>query len=251
MHKKNIIIVGGFGLLGSSLSKFLSNIGHNVIIADKNLKNPQILSKLRKVKNIKLIKCDVTKDGEIDALIKKSNNFLKSIDIIIYCAYPKSAEWGKAFDKIRRKYLNQDLNNQLSSPIIFSQKIIKYFLKQGHGNIINFASIQAVAAPKFNHYENTNMSSPIEYSAMKAGIVSITKYLAKLYLKKNIRVNCVSPGGLRNNQNKNFLKKYKADCGSKGMLDASDINGIVEFLISDNSKYITGQNIIIDDGWSL
>ena len=106
-------------------------------------------------------------------------------------------------------------------------------------------------APKFEHYKDTKMVSPIEYSAIKSGIISITKYLAKYLKDDQIRVNCVSPGGIKNKQPHKFLKKYKDSCLSKGMLDASDIVGTLIFLLSDDSKYINGQNIIIDDGWSL
>ena len=95
------------------------------------------------------------------------------------------------------------------------------------------------------------MTSPIEYSTIKAGVIMMTKYLAKLYLKNDIKVNCISPGGIRDGQDKNFIKAYKKSCGNKGMLDPKDMVGVVEFLISDKSRYITGQNIIIDDGWTL
>ena len=95
------------------------------------------------------------------------------------------------------------------------------------------------------------MNSPIEYTAIKAGIISITKYLAKLFIKNNIRVNCISPGGIENKQPVKFKKKYKKDSGNKGLLSASDIGSSLLYLISDNSKYVNGQNLIIDDGWSL
>ena len=95
------------------------------------------------------------------------------------------------------------------------------------------------------------MTSPIEYSAIKSGIISITKYLSKYYKKRNLRVNCISPGGIRNNQPNIFIENYNSSCNSKGLLDSEDLTGLILFLISDKSKYINGQNIIIDDGWSL
>ena len=95
------------------------------------------------------------------------------------------------------------------------------------------------------------MISPIEYSASKAGIINITKYMAKFCEGKNIKINCISPGGILDKQPKKFIKKYKNSCLSKGLLDAKDLNGVLEFLISDKSNYINGQNLIIDDGWSL
>ena len=145
----------------------------------------------------------------------------------------------------------EDIQNQLGLAIIFSQKIIKYFLRQGNGNLIHISSIQGISAPKFEHYEGTSMCSPIEYSAIKSGIISITKYLSKYYKNKNLRINCISPGGVYSNQPEKFLKNYNKSCNSKGMLNAEDINGTILFLISKNSHYINGQNIVIDDGWSL
>ena len=95
------------------------------------------------------------------------------------------------------------------------------------------------------------MTRPIEYSAIKSVIISITKYLSKYYKKRNLRVNCISPGGIRNNQPNIFIENYNSSCNSKGLLDSEDLTGLILFLISDKSKYINGQNIIIDDGWSL
>ena len=148
-------------------------------------------------------------------------------------------------------FLGQDLTRQLGGAILFSQQILSFFKKQGYGNLIHISSIQGVAAPKFEHYKNTSMVSPIEYSAIKAGIIAITKYLAKYYKNKKIRVNCVSPGGILDGQPVNFINRYKKSCTSKGMLEADDLIGTLLFLISKDSKYINGQNIIIDDGWTL
>jgi NAD(P)-dependent dehydrogenase (short-subunit alcohol dehydrogenase family) len=108
-----------------------------------------------------------------------------------------------------------------------------------------------VSAPKFEHYKGLKMNSPIAYTAIKSGIIAITKYLAKYYGKNNIQVNCISPGGIKDSQPKVFVRRYKTSCLSKGLLEINDLQPIVFFLTSDNSKYINGQNIIIDDGWSL
>ena len=98
---------------------------------------------------------------------------------------------------------------QLGGSILLSKQIIKIFRKQSYGNLILLSSIQGVSAPKFEHYKGTKMSSPIEYGAIKSGIISITKYLAKLVRNTEIRVNCVSPGGILDKQPAKFLKAYK------------------------------------------
>ena len=125
------------------------------------------------------------------------------------------------------------------------------FLENNGGNLIHISSIQGLGAPKFEHYENTNMTSPIEYSAIKAGIISITKWLAKYYKNKNIRVNCISPGGISDNQNEDFIKKYRNSCTNIGLIEPNEISSLIVFLLSNNAKAINGQNLIVDDGWSL
>ena len=95
------------------------------------------------------------------------------------------------------------------------------------------------------------MTSPIEYSAIKSGIIAITRWLSKYCRNQGIRVNCVSPGGIESQQPQPFMDKYRLSCNSKGMLDATDVVGALLFLLSDKSNFINGQNIVVDDGWSL
>jgi len=126
-----------------------------------------------------------------------------------------------------------------------------YFQKQGYGNIINISSIYGVISPKFEIYNNTGMTTPVEYAAIKSGMLHLTKYMAKYFKGKNIRVNAISPGGILDGQPEEFLKKYNKQCLTKGMLDKNDLNGALVFLLSDMSKFVNGQNLIVDDGFVL
>ena len=139
----------------------------------------------------------------------------------------------------------------LGGYFVASQQFSEFFKEQGHGNIINIASIYGVVAPKFEIYENTKMSSAVEYAAIKAGLIHLTKYMAKYFKGLNIRVNALSPGGILDNQPQEFLHAYERVCLNKGMLDQRDLKGSLVYLLSDMSKYVNGQNIIVDDGFSL
>ncbi len=108
-----------------------------------------------------------------------------------------------------------------------------------------------VYAPKFENYEGTNMDSPLEYSIIKSGINHMTRWMAKYLANTGIRVNAIAPGGILDNQPQSFLEKYAKCCTSKGMLNSEDINGTLIYLLSDMSKYVNGQVIIVDDGWGL
>ena len=249
--KKTIIVTGGAGRIGSALATDLVKHGHKVLLGDIN--NSKLLKIKKKLnsKNIETFQGDLTTKNNIDKFIKFGVKKFKNIYAAVHCSYPTSKKFGAKLEDLDETYLKNDLQNQLGGSIIFSQRVIKYFLKQKKGNLILISSIQGVQAPKFDHYKNLNMTSPIEYSAIKSGIISITKYLSKYYKNKNIRVNCVSPGGIKDNQPKLFTKRYRQSCNSKGLLDGEDISKLILFLLSDKSKYITGQNLIIDDGWSL
>ena len=251
MANKVVLITGACGLIGESLVVGLKNENYKLVLIDNNKEKMENLKSKINNESFLFLNSDILVKGSLESCIEKAHKRFGKIDCAIHAAYPKSKGWGSKFEDLKEHYLMEDIQNQLGLAIIFSQKIIKYFLRQGNGNLIHFSSIQGISAPKFEHYEGTSMCSPIEYSAIKSGIISITKYLSKYYKNKNLRINCISPGGVYSNQPEKFLNNYKKSCNSKGILNAEDINGTILFLLSKNSQYINGQNIVIDDGWSL
>ena len=251
MKRNKIIITGGAGKIGSSLAADLVTNGHKVLLGDISRSKLSKIKKILNAKNIETFQGDLTTNNNIDSLIKFGVKKFKSIDAAAHCSYPISKKWGARLEDLKEIHLKNDLQNQLGGSIIFSQRIIRYFLKQKKGNLILISSIQGIQAPKFEHYKNLNITSPIEYSAIKSGIIAICRYLSKYYKNKNIRINCVSPGGIKDNQAQLFIKKYRKSCNSKGLLDGDDISKLIVFLLSDESKYISGQNLVIDGGRSI
>jgi len=249
----NIIVAisGGAGRIGSAFSKAVVENGGKVIIGDINIElGNQLVSELGDDVAL-FFEGNLTDPATVNQMLKNGKEKYGRIDAAVHCAYPVSEQWGTRFEDLESEGLEKDLFNQLGGAILFSQQMVQFFQKQGHGNLVHISSIQGVATPKFDHYEGTDMVSPIEYSAIKAGIISITHYLAKYCKNQKIRINCISPGGILDKQPESFLNRYKSSCLSKGMLDAGDITGALIFLLSNQSKYVNGQNIIVDDGWSL
>ncbi len=251
IDKKVVLITGAAGKLGASFSKEILEKNGSVIMVDIDKKRLNKLLETLPSERVLGYSCDASNKKELLLVIELAIKKFGKIDAAIHSSYPKSKAWGTSFEDLKIENLSEDLTCHLGGALIFSQTILKFFLKQKYGNLIHISSIQGVSAPKFEHYVGTNMISPIEYSAIKAGVIAITKYLAKYYRDKKIRVNCISPGGIKDNQNEIFIRNYRESCNIKGMLDPQDINGLVLFLISDYSLYITGQNLLFDDGWSL
>jgi NAD(P)-dependent dehydrogenase (short-subunit alcohol dehydrogenase family) len=95
------------------------------------------------------------------------------------------------------------------------------------------------------------MTMPVEYAVIKSGVLQLTKYLARYLSGDNIRVNAISPGGIADGQAQPFMEAYRSYCLGKGMLDAGDVSGALLFLLSDLSQFVNGQNLVVDDGFSL
>lgn len=251
IKKKIILITGGVGRIGSSLARAIVAEGGKVALVDTKESNLNSLIKELGEDQCLGIISDTSDPKEIQLCINKTIEQFSQIDGAVHCAYPRSEGWGTRFEDLKLEFLKEDLSRQLGGAILFSQRILSFFKKQGHGNLIHVSSIHGVAAPKFEHYLDTSMVSPIEYSAIKSGLIAVTKYLAKYYRNNNIRINCISPGGILEKQPKNFIQKYRDCCNDKGLLDSRDITGTILFLLSDYSRHINGQNVIVDDGWSL
>ena len=251
LKEKVVLITGATGRLGSAFSHRIVEAGGRVFLVDLNKSKGEELSQMLGRENAPFLAADITNlNGMQEGIAACVSNFGK-IDAVIHAAYPRSAGWWSTFDNLKPEHLSEDLNNQLGGAILLSRQVIQHFQQQGFGQLIHISSIQGIAAPKFEHYEGTSMHSTIEYSAIKSGIIAITRWLAKRYRQQNIRVNCISLGGILDQQPESFLERYQASCNSKGMLDAQDVAGAIMFLLSEESTFINGQNIVVDDGWSL
>ena len=241
LKDKVIIVTGGAGRIGSAFIKAIVAQNGTGVIAETNVAKADALKeeilKTNAKAKIEVLNIDICSKNSVEGAIEILRDKYGRIDALVNNAYPISKNFGKNFFEI-------DMQD-------FSQIFVKYFLEQGYGNIINISSIQGIGAPAFETYEGTNMHSPIEYTAVKHGLIGMTKYMAKMFKKDHIRVNAISPGGILDGQPEPFLSQYKRRCGTKGMLDASDIAGALIYLLSDSSKFVNGQNIVVDDGFSL
>jgi NAD(P)-dependent dehydrogenase (short-subunit alcohol dehydrogenase family) len=255
LENKIVFITGGAGLIGRSFVEALVEQNATIVIGDIDLKSGNKLKKeiQDKFPNsiIEVIEFDITNKCSITKGIEYCTINFNKIDVLINNAYPRNKNYGKHFFDVTFEDFNENVNLNLGGYFLTSQQFALYFKKQGYGNIINISSIYGVVPPKFEIYEETDMTVPVEYAAIKSALIHLTKYMAKYLKGTNIRVNCLSPGGIFDNQNEKFLSKYNDKCLNKGMLDANDLTGTLLFLISDQSKYINGQNLIVDDGFTL
>ncbi len=252
---KAVIVTGGAGLLGRAFISAIVRNGGTGIIADINEesggKTLRELQDSLNSGNVYFVKLDVTSRESISAMITLLTERYGKIDALVNNAYPRNRNYGRKFEEVSFEDFCENVNLHLGGYFLTSQQMAIYFRKQGRGNIVNMSSIYGVMAPRFEVYENTSMTMPVEYAAIKAALIQLTKYMAKYYKGANIRVNAISPGGIFDRQPETFLRRYREHCLNKGMLDVPDLQGTLLYLLSDQSEFVNGQNIIVDDGYSL
>lgn len=241
LANKIIIVTGGSGLLGKEIISKIREEGGFSINVDINHETTSDLS---------TIKCDITNVSSINDCIRLVVDKYNKIDGLVNNAYPRTADWGNKFEDILFESWQKNIDSQLNSYFYFSQQVAQHMVTQKDGSIINMASVYGIVGPDFTVYDGTTMTMPAAYSAIKGGIVNFTRYLASYLGSHNIRVNTISPGGIFDNQNSIFVENYNKKVPMKRMGLPNDISPSVVFLLSDDAKYITGQNLAIDGGWT-
>ena len=250
LSKKYTLITGACGLLGEQHAIALSMINSNLILVDINnkkgikLKN-RLIKKFRK--KVLYFNCDITKKNEINSIKSELNKKNIYISVLINNASINPQPNNILVKNDWDDSINVGLTGTKNMIEIFSTEMIK----KKRGNIINIGSDLSVIAPDQRLYKNKKNYKPVSYSVVKNGIVGITKYYASLYASYNVRCNCLSPGGVYNNQDKVFVKKLNKKIPLQRMANKDEYIGAIQFLSSEASKYMTGHNLIIDGGRSI
>jgi len=253
MKKKNLYVIGGSGLIGSSFIDSLSTSEYNIFNLD--IKN-----------NIKENKCIFIKFNCTNLLnLKKNlNKIFKKYgepNILVNCSYPTTSDWvNNNFKNIKVNSFIKNLNIHLGS-YCWVLKIFADQMKKNNfdGKIVMLGSIYgSIVAQNEQNYKNTKMSENMTYPIIKSGLMGATKQFAQYYGKNKILINLVCPGlikghvkGMKNKQDRNFLKRYLGKTSLKRICNPEEISEIIHFLISKKNTYITGQSIIIDGGYTL
>lgn len=242
LKDKVIIVTGGSGLLGTNfLQKLRSEgaIGINADISEKDGEGGDFVF------------CDITSQESIDEAIKTVRSKYGRIDGLVNNAYPRTKDWGARFEDITLESWKTNVDWQMNSYFYFSQQVSGVMKEQRSGSIVNIASIYGVVGPDFTIYEGTPMTNAAAYAAIKGGLINLTRYMAAYLGPYQIRVNAVSPGGIFDNQLEIFVKNYEKKVPMKRMGTPDDISPSVAFLLSDEAGYITGQNLVVDGGWTI
>jgi NAD(P)-dependent dehydrogenase (short-subunit alcohol dehydrogenase family) len=241
VNDKVVIVTGGSGLIGKHIVSHLKENGAIVINAELNVTTDWEAGDYL---------CDVTSESDINNLVSDVISRYGHVDGLVNNAYPRTKDWGAKFEDVSYDSWKKNVDMQMNSVFLICQRVLVEMEKQQSGAIVNISSIYGVVGNDFTIYEGYGGTSPAAYSAIKGGVVSFSRYLASYFGKKNIRVNCVSPGGIIDQQHPSFIERYEYKSPLKRMGRAEEIAPAVTFLLSDEASFITGHNLMVDGGWT-
>jgi NAD(P)-dependent dehydrogenase (short-subunit alcohol dehydrogenase family) len=261
LNGKNALITGANGILGGYFSEGLLSAGSNLVMLDKS---PEVLDKAAALaqkhgKKCIGIACDITSPSEVEQAFEQATEYLGNIHILHNNAAWKSQDLNAffaSFEEYRLETWRQIMSVNIDGMFIVAQAAARHMIaNKVAGSIIQTASIYGVMAPDQRIYEGSYymdrpINTPAVYSASKASVVGLTKYLATYLAKHHIRVNTLTPGGVESGQNATFQEKYANRIPLGRMAHAEEMVGALIYLASDASSYVTGQNIVIDGGLS-
>jgi len=269
LTKKNILITGGAGLLGVEHASAILEVNGTVILADvsyKKLEAAKIeLSKKYKKQKIILIEMDVTSSSDIQKAYSSLLSQNIRVDVLINNAAidPKVSKSKKMVKSSRLDYLSEDewdlqLAVGLKGAFLCSKVFGSAMAEDGKGGIIiNISSDLSVFSPDQRIYRDDNLLEeeqavkPVTYSVIKTGLIGLTKYLSTYWINQDVRSNALSPGGVFIDQDEGFVAKLSALIPMGRMAKIDEYHSAIQFLCSDASSYLNGQNIVMDGGRSV
>jgi len=260
---KNVVIFGGAGKMSQSFARALlfaecKNLILVDLSKDKLEEAADNLSREFEDQGLHVHVCDVLKKDQLEETTLFIKDRVQKVDVLIYAVMSKPKEYYAPLPDYPQNTWNEALDGNLSGAFYVTQSLLPLF--NPSASIIFVGSTYGIVAPDFRIYENMDsniyggkypLTLPAVYSASKAGLTGLAKYLAVYLAEKDIRANVLVPGGVYDDQEENFYKEYTSRVPLKRMAAWTDYNGAVVFLASDSSRYMTGQLLVVDGGWSV
>lgn len=253
---KVVVLTGGTGAIGREAVRQLPMLGAQIVVGvrdiDKFKGQIDTIDFPEDCLKPVCYRLDISDNSSIQIFFQNVIEDYTKVDILINNAWPKTEDWLLPFEDTKPGSLYKNLCDHSGGYFLCCQQAALHMKKRKKGVILNIGSIYGEVGPHFEIYKGTNMISPAAYSLIKGGIHTFSKYLATYLAPDNIRVNCLSPGGIcdKSHQHPEFIKNYIKNTPLGRMAEPDDITGPMVFLISDASKYVTGAVLMVDGGWT-
>ena len=251
---RTVVLTGGAGILGSRMAEALLANGASVAIVDLNPESiERLLGELAAGDRARGYECDVSDRVQVGELRARVEADLGEVQVLVNNAAARSPRFFEPFETYRTEDWDAIMAVNVTGAMFCCQQFGGEMARRGSGSIINTLSIYGIVAPDQRIYEGAMyeghaINTPAVYSASKAALWGLTKYLATYWGSRGVRVNAVTPGGAYSGQNETFVERYSNRVPLGRMADPKDMAGAVVFLASDASSYVTGHNLVVDGG---
>jgi NAD(P)-dependent dehydrogenase (short-subunit alcohol dehydrogenase family) len=255
LRGRTALVTGAAGSLGAAVVGALRELGADVACAD--LPGAQLHATVERIAgdgaHCRAFPIDLSDTGAVQSLPQQVHAAFGTLNIVVNCAAmvgtAGTAGWAVPLEQQEVQPFQRALDINLTAPFVLTQAAVPLLRRAPGATVINIASIYGVTGPDWRLYEGTELGNPAAYAASKGGLLQLTRWLATT-LAPDIRVNAVSPGGIFRGHSDPFLSAYIQRTPLRRMATTDDIIGAVVYLASDLSSYVTGQNLIVDGGWT-
>ncbi len=259
---RSAVVTGGAGLLGKEFCRTLAQAGAQVVVADLNVAAAQAVAEDLQHEGLKAsaVGLDVTAPESVDEMVQTTLAAYQHLDILVNSAamdpkFDDAHQGGHIanFEDYPLSAWRQALDVNLTGMFLCCQAAARQMLTRKQGTIINICSIYGLVGPDQRIYQSPGKPvqyKPAYYSVTKAGVLGLTRYLATYFADRAIRVNALTPGGVFNSHDEEFVRAYAAHTVLGRMAQRDEMNGALLFLASDASSYMTGANLVVDGGWT-
>ncbi len=254
---RRAVVTGATGEIGRQIAITLAELGCDLVLVDRPGSDYGQLKETLHGTNsveVKCLDCDLEDSGARRWLIALLHEQDDDIDILInnaaFVGTSDLAGWACEFEQQTVETWRRALEVNLTAAFDLCKGLAPKLRANGKGSVINIASIYGVCGPDYSLYAGLDMGNPAAYAASKGGLVQLTRWLSTT-MAPEVRVNTVSPGGVFRGQPQEFVERYQAKTPLGRMAAEEDFKGVIAFLASDLSAYVTGQNIVVDGGWTV
>ncbi len=249
LNDRVAIVTGGAGQLGAAFCDVLHSAGARVVVADLDREGAEKVCEGLDgdLETVLPVEADITRRSDVEMLVESALKSFDRLDILVNnagigCFSPFEARTDIEFDHV--------LEVNLKGLFLCAQRSAEAMTGSGGGVMINIGSIYGLVGADQRIYGESGRNSSEVYAASKGGVIAMTRYLSVYLAPRNIRVNCLSPGGIFNHQDPFLVEKYSERTPMGRMATVEDLKGAMLFLASDASRYVTGQNLVVDGGWT-
>lgn len=248
------LVTGGTGYIGRAICETLAEHGCRLVVIDRGTSSPEWQRLADHLgTDVSYFEADLDDEKATRAAVLRAADEFGRLDVLInnaaFVASNALTGWATTFAEQDVRTWRSALNVNLTAAFVVSQAAAPALAASRRGSIINIGSIYGSLGPDWGLYAGTAMGNPAAYAASKGGLIQFTRWLATT-LAPDIRVNSISPGGVARGQPREFVARYEARTPLRRMATEEDLKGVIALLASDASAYITGQDILVDGGWS-